>query len=116
MCSQRLTLSFTFNPERYLGDDLSCGESAKLANVMDRDHWTFGAGWVISIGTNSSRADKIYPKLVAESALDFLLQNVSYGWQSRAYCGHTPSTHSQMSQFPLKNMMENLDALPCHIG
>ncbi|KIM37140.1 hypothetical protein M413DRAFT_13508 [Hebeloma cylindrosporum] len=35
---------FTFNPERYLGDDLSCAESAKLGNAMDRDHWTFGAG------------------------------------------------------------------------
>ncbi|RDB17785.1 hypothetical protein Hypma_000985 [Hypsizygus marmoreus] len=33
-----------FNPDRYLGDDLSCVESAKLANVMERDHWTFGAG------------------------------------------------------------------------
>ncbi|KDR71505.1 hypothetical protein GALMADRAFT_143768 [Galerina marginata CBS 339.88] len=36
--------SFTFNPDRYLGDDLCCAESAKLANVMERDHWTFGAG------------------------------------------------------------------------
>ncbi|KIK54002.1 hypothetical protein GYMLUDRAFT_264859 [Collybiopsis luxurians FD-317 M1] len=33
-----------FNPDRYLGDNLSCAESAKLANVMERDHWTFGAG------------------------------------------------------------------------
>ena len=40
-----LVNSFTFNPDRYLGDDLSCAESAKLANVMDRDHWTFGAGY-----------------------------------------------------------------------
>ena len=38
--------SFTFNPDRYLGDNLSCAESAKLANVMERDHFTFGAGWV----------------------------------------------------------------------
>ncbi|KAG6811122.1 hypothetical protein H0H92_008855 [Tricholoma furcatifolium] len=35
---------YTFNPDRYLGDTLSCGESAKLSNVMERDHWTFGAG------------------------------------------------------------------------
>jgi cytochrome P450 len=27
-----------------MNDDLSCAESAKLSNVMDRDHWTFGAG------------------------------------------------------------------------
>ncbi|KAJ7499379.1 cytochrome P450 [Mycena latifolia] len=36
--------SYTFNPDRYMGDDLSCAESAKLSNVMERDHWTFGAG------------------------------------------------------------------------
>ncbi|KAK7471927.1 hypothetical protein VKT23_000030 [Stygiomarasmius scandens] len=35
---------FAFKPERYLGDNLSCAESAKLANAMERDHWTFGAG------------------------------------------------------------------------
>ncbi|KAG6911006.1 hypothetical protein DXG01_005421 [Tephrocybe rancida] len=33
-----------FDPDRYLGDTLSCEESAKLPNAMDRDHWTFGAG------------------------------------------------------------------------
>jgi cytochrome P450 len=27
-----------------MNDDLTCAESAKLSNVMDRDHWTFGAG------------------------------------------------------------------------
>ncbi|TCD64999.1 hypothetical protein EIP91_003367 [Steccherinum ochraceum] len=41
---QRYNDSFTFNPDRYMGDDLSCAESAKVANVMERDHWTFGAG------------------------------------------------------------------------
>ncbi|PPQ80417.1 hypothetical protein CVT25_001725 [Psilocybe cyanescens] len=35
---------FKFNPERYIDDKLSCSQSAKLSNVMDRDHWTFGAG------------------------------------------------------------------------
>lgn len=41
---ERYPDSFSFNPDRYLGDTLSCAESAKLANVMERDHWTFGAG------------------------------------------------------------------------
>ncbi|KAF8984303.1 cytochrome P450 [Cyathus striatus] len=41
---ERYPNSFTFSPDRYLGDELSCGESAKLANVMERDHWSFGAG------------------------------------------------------------------------
>ncbi|THH32131.1 hypothetical protein EUX98_g2072 [Antrodiella citrinella] len=33
-----------FSPERYIDDHLSCADSAKLSNVMERDHWTFGAG------------------------------------------------------------------------
>ncbi|KAH8106701.1 cytochrome P450 [Cristinia sonorae] len=33
-----------FNPDRYIDDHLSCADSAKLSNVMERDHWTFGAG------------------------------------------------------------------------
>ncbi|KAH9998122.1 cytochrome P450 [Russula compacta] len=35
---------FTFNPDRFLGDTLTCAESSKLPNAMDRDHWAFGAG------------------------------------------------------------------------
>ncbi|TCD69744.1 hypothetical protein EIP91_006511 [Steccherinum ochraceum] len=34
----------TFNPDRYLDDHLSSADSAKLGNVLERDHWTFGAG------------------------------------------------------------------------
>ncbi len=41
-----LSRSHTFNPDRYLGDDLSSADSSKLSNVMQRDHWTFGAGYV----------------------------------------------------------------------
>ncbi|KAI0291407.1 cytochrome P450 [Russula brevipes] len=36
--------SFSFNPDRFLGDTLTCAESSKLPDAMDRDHWTFGAG------------------------------------------------------------------------
>ncbi|KAI0666876.1 cytochrome P450 [Trametes maxima] len=35
---------YEFKPERYLDDPLTCAESANLANPMERDHWTFGAG------------------------------------------------------------------------
>ncbi|KAF4582650.1 hypothetical protein EYR40_002573 [Pleurotus pulmonarius] len=35
---------WTFNPDRYLGDELSSSESAKQSNVHLRDHWAFGAG------------------------------------------------------------------------
>ncbi|KAJ6549311.1 cytochrome P450 [Mycena vulgaris] len=36
---ERYPDSYTFNPDRYMGDDLSWAD-----NVMERDHWTFGAG------------------------------------------------------------------------
>ncbi|KAI0250487.1 cytochrome P450 [Lactifluus subvellereus] len=36
--------SFAFNPDRYLGNTLTCAESSKLPDAMDRDHWAFGAG------------------------------------------------------------------------
>jgi len=29
-----------------MGDTLTCAESSKLSNAMDRDHWAFGAGYV----------------------------------------------------------------------
>jgi cytochrome P450 len=34
----------SFTPERYLGDDMTCAESAKQADPLARDHWAFGAG------------------------------------------------------------------------
>ncbi|KAJ3768549.1 cytochrome P450 [Lentinula raphanica] len=41
---ERYEKPWEFNPDRYLGDNLSCAESSKLSNVMERDHWAFGAG------------------------------------------------------------------------
>ncbi|KAJ6589401.1 cytochrome P450 [Mycena capillaripes] len=41
---ERYPDAYTFNPDRYLGDDLSSSASAKLRDPMKRDHWTFGAG------------------------------------------------------------------------
>jgi hypothetical protein len=35
---------FSFKPERFLGDTLTCAESSKLTDPIDRDHWAFGAG------------------------------------------------------------------------
>ncbi|KAL4268978.1 cytochrome P450 family protein [Pleurotus pulmonarius] len=36
--------AWTFDPDRYINDNLSASESAKLPNVLERDHWAFGAG------------------------------------------------------------------------
>ncbi|KDQ29248.1 hypothetical protein PLEOSDRAFT_1112179 [Pleurotus ostreatus PC15] len=36
--------SFSFNPERYLGDELGAMDSAKQPDALVRDHWAFGAG------------------------------------------------------------------------
>lgn len=41
---QRYPDPFAFNPDRYLNDTKTSSESAHLANVMERDHWMFGAG------------------------------------------------------------------------
>ncbi|KAJ7932907.1 cytochrome P450 [Mycena leptocephala] len=41
---ERYTDAFTFNPNRYMGDDLSSSASSKQGDPMKRDHWTFGAG------------------------------------------------------------------------
>ncbi|KAI0305261.1 cytochrome P450 [Multifurca ochricompacta] len=47
-----LRRSFAFNPDRYLGDTLTCAESSKLSDAMDRDHWAFGAGRRICPGVH----------------------------------------------------------------
>ncbi|KAJ7583576.1 cytochrome P450 [Mycena floridula] len=41
---ERYPEPLTFNPERYLGNELSCAESSRLAKGLDRDHWAFGSG------------------------------------------------------------------------
>ncbi|KAJ7642046.1 cytochrome P450 [Roridomyces roridus] len=35
---------YTFNPDRFLGDNLTSEDSAKLLDPYARDHWAFGAG------------------------------------------------------------------------
>jgi hypothetical protein len=57
-----LVRSFSFNPDRYFGDALTCAESRKLPNAMDRDHWAFSAGWVFSVFFNLAlSADFFHP-------------------------------------------------------
>jgi len=42
--AERYSDPFKFNPDRYLNDHTKSSESTRLANVMERDHWMFGAG------------------------------------------------------------------------
>nr|BAL05163.1 cytochrome P450 [Phanerodontia chrysosporium] len=42
--SQRYPNPEKFDPDRYIDDERSSAESAKLADPYQRDHWTFGAG------------------------------------------------------------------------
>ncbi|KAJ3545766.1 hypothetical protein NM208_g2349 [Fusarium decemcellulare] len=44
MDEQRFSDPKTFNPDRYLGDELSAAESAALTDGTKRDHFSFGAG------------------------------------------------------------------------
>jgi hypothetical protein len=55
---------FAFKPERFLGDTLTCAESSKLPNAMDRDHWAFGAGCVQSVS-------RVLPAIAVFSSLTF---------------------------------------------
>ncbi|KAJ7672832.1 cytochrome P450 [Mycena rosella] len=70
---ERYPDSYTFNPDRYMGDELSCAESAKLSNVMERDHWTFGAGRRICPGL-----------VVAERELFLAISRILWAFNVRA--------------------------------
>ena len=39
-----MSFKIQVQPERYIGDDLSCAEYVKLTDTMKRDHWTLGPG------------------------------------------------------------------------
>ncbi|KIK57259.1 hypothetical protein GYMLUDRAFT_173296 [Collybiopsis luxurians FD-317 M1] len=52
--SDRYEDPWLFKPERYLGDDMTCAESAQQPNPLDRDHWTFGAGRRICPGIHAA--------------------------------------------------------------
>ena len=45
-CFSFIPYSELFDPDRYIGDGLSCMESAAQPDPAMRDHWTFGAGYV----------------------------------------------------------------------
>jgi len=49
--AERYPDPFTFNPERYVDDPLTCVESINVADPMARDHWSFGAGRRVCPGT-----------------------------------------------------------------
>jgi cytochrome P450 len=72
--------SFEFNPDRYLGDTLSCAESSKLGNAMDRDHWAFGAGRRICPGIH-----------VAERELWLSISRLLWAFDIRPPAGETIS-------------------------
>jgi len=65
--------SFAFNPDRFLGDTLTCAESSKLSNAMDRDHWAFGAGRRICPGIH-----------VAERELWLAISRLLWAYEIRA--------------------------------
>ncbi|KAF8653404.1 hypothetical protein AX16_003947 [Volvariella volvacea WC 439] len=46
-----------FNPDRYIDDRLSAADSVNVANPMERDHWTFGAGRRVCPGIRYAEAE-----------------------------------------------------------
>ncbi|KAI0040421.1 cytochrome P450 [Auriscalpium vulgare] len=69
--------SFTFNPDRYLGDDLSSYESANLADPRQRDHWAFGSGRRICPGIH-----------VAEREMWLAMSRLMWAFEINAVPGH----------------------------
>ena len=67
-----------FDPERYLGDVLSCKESAAQSDFMMRDHWTFGAGYVALMVSLKSL---IISLAAAVCVLEYISQKGKSGWQ-----------------------------------
>ena len=99
--------SFTFNPERFLGDTLTCAESSNLPNAMDRDHWAFGAGYVQhSLALHAGVYVRVFNFLfrIAPAAAAFVRastsQNGSCGSRSRGCSGRTTSARYPRSPYP----------------
>ena len=82
-----ITYSAVFDPDRYLGDDLSCMESAAQSDFMKRDHWTFGAGCVQRVTLRVSLKSLIISLAAAVFVLEYISQKRRSGWQYLASCG-----------------------------
>jgi len=82
-----ITYSEAFDPDRYLGDDLSCLESAAQPDAMMRDHWTFGAGYVDLVTLVDSFKLLIRPFPAVVFVLESIAQRGRYGWQYLAFYG-----------------------------
>ncbi|KAH9922938.1 cytochrome P450 [Fomitopsis serialis] len=76
---ERYAEALEFNPDRFMGDNLSSTESSKLANPMDRDHWAFGAGRRICPGM-----------LVAEKELFLAVSRLLWAFCIAAVPGKPP--------------------------
>jgi hypothetical protein len=120
----------SFNPDRYVGDTLTCAESSKLPDAMDRDHWAFGAGCVTFFLSCGPSIQSLFPcepsSLVADfdyyyfllpkgvaSAQVSTLPNGSYGSRSHGCCGPLISDLCLMSPFLWKNTRASLGARQC---
>jgi hypothetical protein len=123
---------FEFKPERFLGDTLTCAESSKLPNAMDRDHWAFGAGYVrsfllppglsgiVGLPFADGRSLLFFPSLLflhifecdagAASARVSTSQNGSSGSRSRGCFGRTTSSRCRTSRYPWRNTRASLGA------
>ncbi len=97
---------FSFVPERFLGDSLTCAESSNLPNAMDRDHWAFGAGYVSCFVAITDFLADILFKCAAAAAFVrvFTSRSGSCGSQSHGCFGLLTSDRCLTSLSPSKDM------------
>jgi hypothetical protein len=114
----------SFNPDRYLGDTLTCAESSKLSNAMDRDHWAFGAGYVqktccsffFSSTSVDIPSDSMFCATVAASVRVSTSQNGSSGSRSHGCSGRTTFDRFLTNPYLWRNMRASPDAPRCRIA
>ncbi|KAH8102034.1 cytochrome P450 [Cristinia sonorae] len=100
---QRYPDPWKFNPDRYLGDNLSCAESAKLPDATERDHFSFGAGRRICPGVH-----------VAERELFLAMASLLWNFNMHEIPGHPISLEEYEGRNGRSPLPFNMRLIPRH--
>jgi len=115
-CCSLITYSEAFDPDRYLGDDLSCLESAAQSDAMMRDHWTFGAGYVDLVTPVDSFRLLIRPLPAVVFVLECISQRGKCGWRYLAFYGASRYALSPMNRSVLTTGKAKAEERRSHSG
>ncbi|KAI0319142.1 cytochrome P450 [Amylostereum chailletii] len=90
-----------FDPERYFGDELSCAESSKLGDPLQRDHWAFGAG-------------EVFPDDVAERELWLAISRLLWAFEIEPVPGEPISLEEYEGQSGRSPLPYRVRLIPRH--